>query len=255
MHRFFIPSEWIKQDGVVITDRLAHQLKSVLRLGRGDSVIVLDNSGWEYEVELEKVDRVSALGIIKSRKPSQGEVVMQVTLYQALLKSNKFELVLQKGTELGVKRFVPLICERCTNREIANIDHHRLSRWQRIIQEAAEQSGRGRLPLLSYPVFFKEACDSTSGLSFLAWEKEKARGLKTVLQSCIKEDKIERPLSINIFIGPEGGLTLEEVEFARSRGILSISLGNRLLRSETAGLVVTAAILYEYNELGDERTW
>ena len=113
MHRFFIPKDWINQDSVTITGEPLHQIGYVLRLKPTDRIIVLDNSGWEYEVEIARITKEQVTGKITSKKPGQGEPVIQIMLYQALLKSDKFELVLQKGVELGVTTFVPFVSERC----------------------------------------------------------------------------------------------------------------------------------------------
>src|SRR5271157_6387228 len=117
MHRFFIPGNWIQQDKVTITGEPLRQIGYVLRLKPTDRIIVLDNSGWEFEVEIERIAKNQALGKIISRKLGQGEPRIKITLYQALLKSDKFELVLQKGVELGITDFVPFISERCVSRK------------------------------------------------------------------------------------------------------------------------------------------
>jgi 16S rRNA (uracil1498-N3)-methyltransferase len=166
---------------------------------------------------------------------------------------------LQKGTELGIVEFVPLISQRCV---IASLDdvNKKKSRWQRIVREAAEQSRRGRLPNLQPAMFFSQACERakrTGGLSLMPWEEEKRVNLKLVFGREEKKAKGKmapsfppRPFSINLFIGPEGGFAFEEVLLAQRYGIVPISLGPRILRAETAGLVAVAAILYELGDLG-----
>ena len=249
MHRFFIPREWIDQERVVITGRQVHQLRDVLRLAAGDHIIVLDNTGWEYEVELERVDRGYASGVVREIR-SAAEPRTKVTLYQALLKGSKFEFVIQKGTELGVACFVPMLCQRCVagNR----VSEKNLERWRRIIVEAAEQSGRGRLPTLEPALPFEEACRSATGFSLLAWEGEKTLGFRDALRGEIHRQRIiseKNPLSVNLFIGPEGGFSPGEVEFAQGCGIVPVTLGRRVLRAETAGLVAASAIFYECGDL------
>ncbi|MBE0415821.1 MAG: 16S rRNA (uracil(1498)-N(3))-methyltransferase [Dehalococcoidia bacterium] len=248
MHRFFIPPEWIDQEGVVIKGKLVHQLRNVLRLTKGDRILVLDDSGLEYEVVLERVTRgyVEGMvyGVMRVADPRT-----KVTLYQALLKGEKFEFILQKCTELGVAGFVPMLCERCV---VGHLKDNRVERWQRIVVEAAEQSGRGKLPALESVAPFQQACQSTKGFSLLAWEGEKAMGLGAALRSEIYRLRIisaKNLLSVNLFIGPEGGFTPSEVEFAQKCGIVPITLGSRVLRAETAGLVAATAILYECGDL------
>jgi len=243
MHRFFLPADWIAEDTVVITGKLVHQLSHVLRLGAGDHITVLDNSGWEYEVELQKVDSSKVEARIIGKFLAVAEPGTKITLYQALLKGSNFELVLQKCTEIGAAGFVPVICERCVAGEP---DGKRLSRWRSIIIEAAEQSRRGKLPVLHSPTSFTEACRSASGISLLPWEGEKVRGIGDFLRS---RTKTEDATVFSIFVGPEGGFSPHEVEFAQSSGIVPVSLGHRILRAETAGLVAAAVTLYELGEM------
>jgi 16S rRNA (uracil1498-N3)-methyltransferase len=246
MHRFFIPSDWVDRDRVVIKGRQVHQLRDVLRLGIGDRIVVLDNTGREYEIELDDVVRGHVAGVVR-RTSLVVEPRTSVTVYQALLKGSKFEFIIQKCTELGVARFVPMLCERCAAREISGVSASKLERWRRIILEAAEQSGRGKLPMLEPVVPFEQACQSAVGFSLLPWEEEKTLGLRAPLQ-----DEINHRgdlLSVNLFIGPEGGFTPSEVDFARNCGIAPVTLGSRVLRAETAGLVAASAVFYECGEL------
>lgn len=248
MHRFFIPPEWIDQERVVITGRLVHQLRNVLRLRDGDRIFVLDNTGWEYEVALKRVARGYVEGVVQGKR-AVIEPSTKVTLYQALLKGDRFEFILQKCTELGVSGFVPVLCERCV---VGHLKDKRVERWRRIIVEAAEQSRQGKLPTLEPALLFEQACQSAIGFSLLAWEGEKASGLRAALRSEIYRQRIisaKKPLSVNLFIGPEGGFSYSEVEFAQGCGIVPITLGSRVLRAETAGLVAATAILYECGDL------
>jgi 16S rRNA (uracil1498-N3)-methyltransferase len=258
MHRFFVSPDQLEDDKVTITGPAAHHIRDVLRLGPGDSVVVLDNSGWEREVGILEVGREQVVGRVLSKTLATGEPRTKVSLFQGVLKGSHFELVLQKGTELGIVEFVPLISQRCV---IASLDdvNKRMSRWQRIVQEAAEQSRRGRLPLLESAMTFSRACERakrTGGLSLIPWEDEERVNLKLVLGKGETKSKGKeppsfpsRPFSVNLFIGPEGGFTLEEAILAQRYGIIPITLGPRILRAETAGLVAAAAILYELGDL------
>jgi 16S rRNA (uracil1498-N3)-methyltransferase len=245
MHRFFIPPQWIDQDRVVIKGKQVHQLRNVLRMAKGDRILVLDNSGWQYEVELRSVEREQVEGIVREKSLSLSEPGTQIILYQALLKGEKFEFILQKGTELGISSFVPMVCERCVTGLAEDVGDKKLSRWQRIIAEAAEQSRRGKLPLLEPVLPFEQACQSAAGLSLLAWEGEHALGLRAALRG----QKAKDTSSVNLFIGPEGGFSPAEVEFAQAYGVQPITLGSRVLRAETAGLVAATAVLYECGDL------
>lgn len=243
MHRFFVPPEWIDGDAVAIKDRQVHQLRDVLRMSKGDRIVVLDNTGWEYEVELETFTEGRVEGAVRGKRLGTSEPATKLTLYQALLKGDRFELVLQKCTELGVVGFVPVLCERCV--QPGGIGEGKLIRWHRVIAEAAEQSRRAKLPFLQPAVTFERACQSVTGFSLLAWEGERSSGLRAALSG--PNAKVLRP--VNLLIGPEGGFSPSEVEFAQGCGITPVSLGRRVLRAETASLVAAAAILYEYGDL------
>jgi 16S rRNA (uracil1498-N3)-methyltransferase len=243
MQRFFIPKDWIQQDTVTITGAPLRQIGYVLRLKPTDRIIVLDNSGWEFEVEIERITKEQALGKVITKEPGQGEPRVKITLYQALLKSDKFELVLQKGVELGVSSFVPLISERCISRKESAA---KIERWGKIIQEAAEQSERVVMPVLHPLISFEGACRSVKSPALMLWEEEKSESLKQTLQN----PPFKNATGISLFIGPEGGFPESEKELARQNGIAVASLGKRILRAETAGLAAVSAILYETGEMG-----
>jgi 16S rRNA (uracil1498-N3)-methyltransferase len=259
MHRFFVSPDQLEGDKVTIAGPAVHHIRDVLRLRPGASIVVLDNSGWERETEIFEVGREQVVGRVINRALATGEPRTKVSLFQGVLKSNHFELVLQKGTELGIVEFVPLISQRCV---IAGLDdvNKKMVRWRRIVQEAAEQSQRGRLPNLQPAMIFSRACERAKragGLSLMPWEEEERVNLKLVFgKEQQRKSKGKRalsfpsnPFSINLFIGPEGGFTFEEVTLAQHYGIISITLGPRILRAETAGLVAAAAILYELGDL------
>jgi len=268
MHRFFIAPEWLKGDRVTIGGSLVHQIRNVLRLGPGDRIVVLDNSGWEREVEITRVERQRVTGRVVDKRLATGEPRTKITLYQGVLRLRRFEFALQKGTELGIVEFVPLITDRCIISSVEDVDK-KMERWQRIVVEAAEQSRRGRLPRLQPAMLLPQACERAKrmgGLSLMPWEGERSTSLRAVLgdwapkelkrvrkqmgaQSSSTPPASSRPFSINLFIGPEGGFTPEEVELARRYGIIPVTLGPRILRAETAGLVAAAAILYELGDL------
>lgn len=333
MHRFFVPPNWISDDVVMLHGDVARQLARVLRLRPGDRIIVLDDSGWEYLVALESVGpdpssgsgQTLARGAIVERRPSRGEPGVRITLYQGVLKGEKFEFVLQKGTELGVSAFVPVFCARSVPRERrggaredrAPTTHSkgesaegRYLRWRRIMTEAAEQSHRGRIPALEMRLDFESACDVAQKPAIIPWEgldltprpplhddgegkplakvdcgarhmgvqlnapthrpqsrspsppadggriepahRPESLGVGSGLRSTLTHWRAEGwdGAAVSIFIGPEGGFTEEEVAYAGERGIVSVSLGNRILRSETAAIATVAAVLYELSELG-----
>lgn len=256
LNRFFVPPETLQSDPVVVAGQQAHRIGRVLRMQPGDRVLLLDNSGWAYETELTHFERDQVEGHKLRKILATGEPRAKITLYQALLKGNGFEMVLEKCTEVGVVEFVPLLCERCVVGSLMDLEDHRRERWERIVRGAAEQARRGRLPRISQVTMWPLACERArrADLSLLPWEEETRTSLRKVLESRTTEAEQEppraRPYSISLFIGPEGGLTAEEVKAARSNGIHVVTLGPRTFRAETAGLVAASAILYALGDMG-----
>ena len=244
--RFFVPPEILAADDLLIADsELAHQLGRVLRLGPGDHVLLLDGLGQVCEVELASLSREQVRGQVISRGPASGEPQLQLTLYLALLRAERFEWALQKGTELGVSRFVPVQFARSLPTDRA--DDKKLVRWRKIIREAAEQACRGRLPQIDPPLSFTAACTqaASADLPLILWEGE-APLLRTVLRRQPLALSAQRSaLRVALLSGPEGGIATDELTAASDRGIMPVSLGPRILRAETAPLAAAAALFYE----------
>ncbi len=245
MHRFFVPPQTIKDKHAALRGAVVHQIRDVLRMRAGDEVILLDNSGWAYHLELESVDPDLVRGRVREKWKLETEPRTKITLYQGMLKGQKFDWVLQKGTELGITSFVPVLAARCLVGSVNDVSESRLDRWQRIVLEAAEQAGRAVLPEMESALFFQHACQQVAehGLSLIPWEGEKSRGLREALAN------VPRSRTINLFVGPEGGFTDEEIAMAKNFGIMPITLGPRIFRAETAGIVAASAILYELGDL------
>jgi len=243
MHRFFISEESFAGDAVTIRGGQARQIATVLRLKPGNNITVLDDSGFEYEVVLSRVTPALVEGKSEGKIQGEGEPETSVTLYQALIKADRFEYVLQKGVELGVRHFTPFVSERCV---AGKPSQNRLQRWQSIIREAAEQAKRSRLPILHTVMSFKEACEHVGLPALMLWEGEKTSGFASILRS----PQFKKARALSIFVGPEGGFTAAEVELARRCGIVPVSLGKRILRTETAGMAAISAVMYERGEMG-----
>ena len=247
MHRFFVSPECIDGDEAVVTGAVARQLATVLRAAPGDRIALLDDTGVEYFVTLSRVGPREAAGAVTGRSGGPDSPPAPITLYQALLKADRFEQVLQKCTELGVARFVPVVTERCVPRVGERWAANRYRRWRKIVTEAAEQSGRRRIPALEAAVGLTEACDAAEGVRLIPWEGERATGIRAAL-SAVGAEAMRG--GVSLFVGPEGGLTAGEIEDAASKGVVPVSLGPRVLRSETAAMAAVAAVQYELGELG-----
>ena len=246
MHRFFIPPNQIDDNQAIITDAIAHQIRNVLRMEVGQHIVVLDNEGWEYELKLAYIERKQVIGKIVEKRPSPHEPRTHITLYQSLMKRDKFEFVLQKATEIGVSRIVPVISQRSIVQTASNLKPNKRDRWQRILTEAAEQSQRGRIPELASPLKFSEAISQSPNLSLtlIAYENDGV-SVKTAVSLLTPRPSPLSPPTIAIFIGPEGGYHPSEIQLAQQHGATIITLGNRILRAETAALLAPALILHE----------
>jgi len=243
LHRFFVLPERI-QDKEVVLGEQAHQIRDVLRLEVGERIIVLDNEGAEYEVELTEVRKDEARGQVVEEREATGEPRVRITLYQSILSREKFEWVLQKCTEVGVAGFVPVVTERSVVRD-SGIKANRLRRWRRIIQEAAEQSHRGRLPELGTAVRFEDALKGLDGFDMSLIASPGAKGKS--LRDCLKGPGTAG--TVALFVGPEGGFTDDEVRQVCGSGAIAFGLGKRILRTETAAVVASSVILYELGGL------
>ncbi|MBI4334237.1 MAG: 16S rRNA (uracil(1498)-N(3))-methyltransferase [Chloroflexi bacterium] len=242
MHRFFIDPQSIAGNQAVLDRAISHQIRDVLHLDTGEQIVLLDNSGYELEAGITGLGRENVTAEITGRRYSPAEPATVVRLYQGLLKGARFELVLQKGTELGVSFFIPVLFERSV--PSGEYSAARLDRWRKIIAEAAEQSGRARLPALLPVTPFPDACRQAPGLRLLPWEEEKRTGVREVLEGWKSRSGPDQHPVISVFIGPEGGITAGEVELARQNGVAVVSLGPRILRAETAALAAVTLVLY-----------
>ena len=255
MHRFFVPPTAIDGPAAHLDERVAHQLRHVLRMRPGARIVALDNRGWEYEIELDKITSEDARGRVIERRPAEGEPDTLVTLYQCLLKKDNFEWVLQKGTEIGLSRFVPVISQRTVAADSDGLRKHKLPRWERIVTEAAEQSGRGLLPVIDPPLTLDEALAQTrADLVLIPWEGEHMRHLHDVLGAFRRGElgtlPSERAPEIALVIGPEGGFAEEEIALASAGRAVSVTLGPRILRAETAAIAAGVIVLCGMHEMG-----
>ena len=248
MTRFFISSDQIKDNSVILKGEDRHHLLNVLRQGPGDEITVLNGKGEEYLVRITDVTVDQVKGEIVKQVERQSEPQVKITLVQSLPKADKFEWILQKNTELGVSRFQPVFTERSNIKLDQAAQSRKLERWNKIIREAAEQSGRQIIPVLEPIRRWSEmlAAYSGVGLVLIPWEGESGQSLKQVLE---RQPGI--PGSVTVLIGPEGGFSLKEVEEAKEKGAIPVTLGPRILRTETAGLVVASALLYHFGDLGE----
>lgn len=245
MPRFFIDEKDISLKSIVIKGTDVNHIKNVLRLKPNDCITLCDGNGNDYNVSISSFDKDKIHTNVISVKKSISEPIVKVELFQGLPKSDKMEYIIQKCVELGINKIYPTITKR-TDVKFDNLKalNKKLERWQKISLEAAKQSGRGIVPKIMSPVVFKEAINQASkaDLSIILYENEKDTKLRQVL----KGKKIN---NIAVMVGSEGGFEGDEVNEAVASKILPITLGSRILRTETAALAALSIIMYEFGEV------
>ena len=246
MRRFFTEPQNIKEDIIEIFEDSRH-IEKVLRMTCGERVLVFDGTGTEYVAELFSIEKNVCRAKVISRSISLSEPKTQLTLYQGLPKSGKMELIVQKAVELGVCRIVPVIMERCVVKINSKSAAEKTQRWQKVSVEAAKQCGRGIVPKVSDPISFDDALSEmqNSDLAIMPYEELGHQG-KTGLKELLKKN--ETAVEVSIMVGPEGGFSEEEAEKALQKGIHTVGLGKRILRTETFSGAILPVILYERGE-------
>lgn len=241
MANFYITKNDIAGDSATITGEEAQHISRVLRMKKGDEVTLCDGEGNFYEATLEEFSEKTVRAKIISSEKAETEPAVEITIFQGVPKNPKLETIVQKATEIGVVRIVPMD----TVRTVAKLDKStKVDRLRKIAREAAKQSRRGIIPYVNDCVSFKEAVKmaAEAELALIPYEEEREVSLKKALQG-------KKPRTVAVMIGPEGGFDKEETELAKKNGIVSVTLGKRILRTETAPLVVSSAILYELGEM------
>lgn len=226
LQRFFIDPTAISGKEIILSDKgMINQMKNVLRFRAGDKAVFLDGTGKEYTAVIKEIGNLEITGEISEVSENKNESELKIILCQALCKKDKFEWILQKGTEIGISEFIPVISERT---EKLSFDR---ARTEKILKEAAEQSERGIIPKLRDTQKFEVYRGSTSIILDKSGESIKTYALRPTAYA------------LNVFVGPEGGWTDQELQAAKERGARIVSLGPRVLRTETAGVVAAAVLL------------
>ena len=250
MHKFFTPKELINGDvAKIIGDDVKHIYK-VLRISEGEKVTLNNCEGIEYLGKVTSVSKQEVLIEILEKLELNNESDIKIYLFQGLPKSQKMDLIVQKGTELGITEFIPIITHRVDVK--LKGEFKKLDRLNRIALEAAKQSKRSIIPKVSEPIEFEEVLERINSLDLLIVPYENANnfGIKTLINELRKDNTTNTIKNVGIFVGPEGGIEEEEIERLKDKGARIVTLGKRILRTETAGFVATALIQYELSDLG-----
>jgi len=241
VYHFFVTEDQIGEETVVIRGSDVNHIRNVLRMRQGEPLFISGGEGTGYECEICHIGTDQVMARILSRSDRTGELPARLHLFQGLPKGDKMELVIQKAVELGVSEVIPVI----TRRTIVKLDKKKVeaktARWNAVAESAAKQSGRGVIPVVRGVLSFKEALAYAGPFPVKIIAYERAEGMKTLREQL---GRIRPGMDAGIFIGPEGGFEEEEISGAESAGAVPVSLGRRILRTETAGLMVLSVAGY-----------
>ena len=246
MYRFYVNEDDITGSNITITGRDVNHIKNVLRMGQGDRIIANDCEGTDYYCIIENISQDEVGLVIESSKKSEAELKTKLYLFQSPPKKDKMELIIQKAVELGVYEIIPIITKRCVVKlEDIKKQEKKTARWQAIAEAAAKQSARGIIPDVKMPMKLSDAAVYAKNIEYNIIPFEHAEGMDYSREIM---DKAAGCRSVGIFIGPEGGFERDEVELAKQAGMKVISLGNRILRTETAGMTVLSILMFKISD-------
>ena len=250
MHKFFTLEEYISNEKAkIIGDDVKHIYK-VLRLNSGDKVIINNCNGMEFLGEINSISKTEVIVDILEKLTTNNESNIKISLFQGMPKAQKMDLIVQKGTELGVYEFIPVITERVDVK--LKGDFKKIDRLNKIAKEAAKQSKRTIIPKVLDVVDFKYVIDNISNydLFIVPYENAENYGIKALIKDLESKGVKEKIEKVAVLIGPEGGFEDEEISMLKNKGAYIITLGNRILRTETAGFTAASLIQYELGDLG-----
>ena len=246
MPKFFVNSEQIQNNEIEILGTDINHIKNVLRKKVNDEIIICDtNSSENYFCKINSIEDEKIKCIIERKLPKDSENNLKVTIYQGLPKADKMELIIQKSVELGVNDITPIIMNRCIVKLNEKDKIKKIERWRKISEVAAKQAGRNIIPEINNIISIKDFASLTTNYDvvLIAYENEKENTLKNEIKK-IKEMNKEN-LKIAILIGPEGGIEEKEIDLLKNQNVKIVSLGNRILRTETVALNVLSILMYE----------
>ena len=248
MPKFFVKSEQIKEKEIIIKGQDVNHIKNVLRAKVGEKIEIGNNEKQEnFLCEIIELNKEQIVCNILKKLDSKAESKAQITIIQGIPKADKMELIIQKSTELGVKEITPVNMERCIVKVNGKDETKKIERWQKIAEVAAKQSGRDIIPNVNNIIKLRdiEKILADYDCVLVAYEKEENNTLKHELLNLKEKMKQKSNLKIAILIGPEGGISEPEIDCLKQIGAKVITLGKRILRTETVALAISSIILYE----------
>lgn len=245
MPRFFVTRSQVQNDEIVIQGNDVNHIKNVLRMSPGDELSLSDGEGMDYFCKIKSIEREEVRLSIENSWTSYVELPVKLYLFQGLPKGDKMELIIQKAVELGAFEIIPVRTKRAIVKLDDKKEAKKIARWQQIAESGAKQSGRGLIPEIKSVMGFSEALAYAKSLDAALIPYEKAEGIQKTREIV---HGLKGKKSVGIFIGPEGGFDEKEVEEALEMGIVPVTLGRRILRTETAGLTMLSILMFEFEE-------
>ncbi len=246
MQHFFVPASQVEETEIIVKGSDVNHMKNVLRMKPGEEVTVSDGNNCRYLCRIkEYVETGEAMLTVIRREENDTELPSKIYLFQGLPKQDKMELIVQKAVELGVYQIIPVALKRCVVKLDEKKARKKISRWQEISKSAAKQSGRGIVPEVKSVLPWQEALELAAKLDILLIPYELAKGMDKTKKLLAA---IQPGQSIGIFIGPEGGFEKAEVSEALEKGAEAITLGRRILRTETAGITTLSMLMFQLEE-------
>lgn len=244
MQKFFVEENQIENDKINIIGEDVKHISSVLRMQKGEQILIGSKETLEtYLTEIEQIEKEKVLAKIIEKLDTQTESNVEIDLYQGLPKADKMELIIQKTTEIGISKVTPVDMVRCIVKLDEKDTKKKIERWQKVAEGAAKQSKRSKIPEIKNKIKIKDLENIISQYDafIVAYEEENEITLKQELKKLREQEKYK----IGILVGPEGGITKEEIEKLTSYNAKVVTLGKRILRTETAPIVLTSNIIYE----------
>ncbi len=242
MYHFFVKQEQIGPDVITVTGPDVNHIKNVLRMRPGEKVLISNGVDRDYLCEIASVTGEAVTASILSEEKEGTELPVKIWLFQGLPKGDKMELIIQKAVELGVYRVVPVETRRTVVKLDSKKEEARVRRWNAVSESAAKQSKRIVIPEVSGVMTFKEALAFTEGFDKKMIPFEHAEGMKATKEFIAG---VEPGMNVAVFIGPEGGFEDEEIALAETYGVKPVTLGRRILRTETAGMAILAVLMFQ----------
>ena len=249
MYKFFINHNQINENKAKIIGEDVNHIANVLRLKKEEKIIICDkDENISYVAKIKEINREYIKCEIIEQILENIESNVNIDLYQGLPKIDKMEYIIQKATELGVRDIYPVITKRCIVKLDEKLKTKKIERWQKIAEVAAKQSKRDYIPKIENAINLENICQNIEkyDIILLAYEDEKSNTLKSELKKLVLNLGKTEKIKIGIVIGPEGGLDIKEVNVLKNAGAKIITLGKRILRTETASLVILSDIIYEF---------